>query len=365
MGNPILTYVVVTPARNEAKFIDLTIRSMLSQTVRPLKWVIVSDGSTDGTDEIVTQHAANAPWLELMRMPERRERDFAGKVRAFNAGYARMAGLKYDVIVSLDADVSFEADYFAHLLEKLSADAKLGLVGTPFQEDSGQKYDYRFVSIEHVSGACQVFRRECFEEIGGYLAVKGGSIDHIAVITARMKGWKTRTFTEKVCLHHRPIGTAGRSLLASRFKLGMKDYSIGNHPIWELFRTLRQMSMPPLFGGGLALGGGYLWALIRQVPRPISHDLIAFHRREQLGRLSRFIGGERSAVGDNVKPSSKKQKEGDTQSSPDFNAEVQLEQPQGPPEEGGSNPTPPLQKLQQAVDACDFEHKRRIGGWIC
>ena len=289
MHDPVLTYVVVTPSRNEAKYIELTLKSMLAQSVRPLKWVIVSDGSTDGTDEIVTQSASNTPWIELIRMPERRERDFAGKVHAFNAGYARMAGLKYDVIVSLDADISFEPDYFSLLLGKMASDPELGLVGTPFQ-DSGQTYDYRFVSIEHVSGACQVFRRECFQDIGGYLPVKGGSIDHIAVITARMKGWKTRTFTEKTCLHHRTMGTAGRSLLRSRFKLE-KDYSIGNHPIWELLRTVRQMSMPPLLVGGLALGAGYLWALVRQVPRPVSRDLLAFHQREQMQRLNRFFVG--------------------------------------------------------------------------
>ena len=291
MHDPVLTYVVVTPARNEAKYIELTLKSMLAQSVRPLKWVIVSDGSTDGTDEIVTQSASNTPWIELIRMPERRERDFAGKVHAFNAGYARMAGLKSDVIVSLDADISFEPDYFSLLLGKMASDPELGLVGTPFQ-DSGQTYDYRFVSIEHVSGACQVFRRECFQDIGGYLPVKGGSIDHIAVITARMKGWKTRTFTEKTCLHHRTMGTAGRSLLRSRFKLGEKDYSIGNHPIWELLRTVRQMSMPPLLVGGLALGAGYLWALVRQVPRPVSRDLLAFHQREQMQRLNRFVRSE-------------------------------------------------------------------------
>ena len=266
--------------------------------------MIVSDGSTDGTDEIVTQYAANTPWLELVRMPERRERDFAGKVRAFNEGYTRMSGLKYDVIISLDADISFEPGYFAMLIEKLSSDPRLGVVGTPFQEATGQAYDYRFVSVEHVSGACQVFRRECFEQIGGYLPVKGGSIDHIAVITARMKGWRTRTFTEKICLHHRAMGTAGQSLLKSRFKLGVKDYSIGNHPLWELFRAARQMSLPPIFIGGLALGAGYLWASIRQVPRPVSPELVAFHRREQMQRLSRFIRRNRSVVIEDVKPSS-------------------------------------------------------------
>jgi glycosyltransferase involved in cell wall biosynthesis len=295
MHAPILTYVVVTPARNEAKFIELTLKSMLAQSLCPLKWVIVSDGSTDGTDEIVTKYVADTPWLELIRMPERRERDFAGKVYAFNAGLARMTGLKYDVVVSLDADISFDPDYFLMLLGKLAADPHLGLVGTPFQ-DSGQMYDYRFVSIEHVSGACQVFRRECFESIGGYLPVKGGSIDHIAVISARMKGWKTRTFTEKICLHHRPMGTAGEGVMRSRFKMGVKDYSIGNHPIWECFRTVRQMNIPPFFIGGLSLGAGYLWGLIRRVPHPVSPELVAFHRREQMQRLARFLRGSGSKI---------------------------------------------------------------------
>ena len=295
-----LKYVVITPARNEAQFIELTLKSVTNQTVLPRKWVIVSDGSTDGTDEIVMKYMARHPWIELVRMPERTERHFAGKVHAFNAGYAKVRDTESDVIVSLDADISFEDDYFAFLLDKLSADTALGLVGTPFRELSGETYDYRFVNIEHVSGACQVFRRECFEAIGGYMPVKGGSIDHIAVITARMKGWKTRTFTEKSCLHHRAMGTAGGSLLKSRFKLGMKDYSIGNHPMWEFFRAARQMSQPPVLTGGLALAAGYLWGVVGQVPRPVSPDLIAFHRREQMQRLSRFMRRNRSIVGDNV-----------------------------------------------------------------
>ena len=295
-----LKYVVITPARNEAQFIELTLKSVTNQTVLPRKWVIVSDGSTDGTDEIVKKYMARHPWIELLRMPERAERHFAGKVHAFNAGYAKMRDTENDVIVSLDGDISFEDDYFAFLLEKLSADEALGLVGTPFRELSGEIYDYRFVNIEHVSGACQVFRRECFEAVGGYMPVKGGSIDHIAVITARMKGWKTRTFTEKSCLHHRTMGTAGRSLLKSRFKLGMKDYSIGNHPMWELFRAARQMTQPPVLTGGLALAAGYLWGVVGRVPRPVSPDLIAFHRREQMQRLSRFIRRNRSVVGDDV-----------------------------------------------------------------
>ena len=284
-----LEYVVITPARNEAQFIELTLKSVTSQTVLPLRWVIVSDGSTDGTDDIVKRYAARHPWIEFVRMPERTERHFAGKVHAFNAGWARVRDAEYDVIVSLDADITFEQDYFAFLLEKLLADKALGLVGTPFRELSGETYDYRFVNIEHVSGACQVFRRECFAEVGGYKPVKGGSIDHIAVISARMKGWKTRTFPEKFCRHHREMGTAQASVLKSRFKYGVKDYTIGNHPLWEAFRTIYQMKASPIALGGLAMGTGYVWAWLRQVERPVSQELVRFHRREQMQRLRKFF----------------------------------------------------------------------------
>ena len=286
-------YVLITPARNEAQFIELTIKSVVSQTVRPVQWVIVSDGSTDGTDAIVSKYAVENPWIELVQMPERRERHFAGKVYAFNAGYARLKNVEYEAVGSLDADISFDEDYFAFLLRKLAEDSALGLVGTPFKDDLNQVYDYRFVSIEHVSGACQLFRRECFEQIGGYVPVEGGGVDHIAVISSRMKGWKTRTFTEKVCLHHRSIGTAQRSALLARFRFGALDYALGGAPLWELFRTAYQMTKRPFILGGLMLGAGYLWAMVRRTKRPVSDELVAFRRREQMARLSKFLFGGR------------------------------------------------------------------------
>jgi biofilm PGA synthesis N-glycosyltransferase PgaC len=286
-------YVLVTPARNEAQFIELTIKSVVAQTVRPAKWVIVSDGSTDGTDDIVAKYAADHAWIELLRMPERRERHFAGKVYAFNAAYARVRDLEYQAIASLDGDLSFDEDYFSFLLGKLADDPALGLVGTPFKDDSSHPYDYRFVSIEHVSGCCQLFRRECFEDIGGYVPVKGGGIDLLAVITARMKGWKTRTFTEKVSLHHRKMGTAERGILVAWFRNGVKDYAFGCDPIWEFCRTLYQMTKKPFVVGGLLLLVGYVWAWIRRVKRPVSPELVAFRRREQMQRLRRFFTGNR------------------------------------------------------------------------
>jgi len=285
------TYVLITPARNEARSIDLTLKSGVAQTVRPAKWVIVSDGSTDGTDDIVSRYAAEHRWIELVRMPERSERHFAGKVHAFNAGYARVKDLNYDMIASLDGDISFDEDYFAFLLGKLAEDPELGLVGTPFKGSS--TYDYRFVSIEHVSGACQLFRRKCFEDIGGYVPVKAGGIDHIAVITARMKGWKTRTFTDKVCLHHRELGSAAHSAgTARRFRDGTLDYALGGHPLWELFRAAYQTTKRPFVVGGLMLLAGYVWAAVRRVERPVSRELVEFRRREQMRRLRTFLTGD-------------------------------------------------------------------------
>jgi biofilm PGA synthesis N-glycosyltransferase PgaC len=283
------SYVLITPARNEAAFIELTLKSVVAQTVRPLKWVIVSDGSTDGTDEIVTKYLADNPWIELLRMPERRERHFAGKGHAFNAGYARVKDLPFEIVGSLDADLSFDSEYFLFLLAKLAENPELGLVGTPFQDGPNKTYDFRFVSIEHVSGACQLFRRQCFEDICGYKPVKGGGIDHIAVLTARMKGWKTRTFIEKMSIHHRPMGTAERGTFKARFKTGSLDYALGGHPIWELFRTCYQMSKRPVLIGGLTLLAGYLWASVTHAERPISPELVKFRRSEQMHRLRNFL----------------------------------------------------------------------------
>jgi len=284
-----LKYVLITPARDEAEHIEGTIQSVIKQTVRPIKWVIVSDGSTDGTDDIVRKYTLDNPWIELVRAPERRERHFAGKVHAFNAGYARLNELEYAAIGNLDADISFDEDYFSFLLGKLMNDPKLGLVGTPFRDASSAVYDYRFTNIDHVSGACQLFRRECFEAVGGYVPVKGGCIDHIAVLTARMKGWKTRTFPEKVSMHHRAMGTAQQGMLMARFRNGGKDYAIGNHPAWELFRAVYQMTKRPFIIGGLMIVSGYGWAAVRRAERPVSPELVAFQRREQMQRLKRFF----------------------------------------------------------------------------
>jgi glycosyltransferase involved in cell wall biosynthesis len=263
---------------------------MVAQTVLPERWVIVDDGSTDRTAEIVESCARRHPWIELVRRPQRLDRSFAGKVCAFNAGLERVKSLQFEVIGNLDADLSFDPDYLAFLMRRFSEDPKLGVAGTPFLEDGYDSARDSFEGENHVAGGCQLFRRQCFQEIGGYVPNHAGGIDWIAVTTARMKGWKTRSFLDKRFHHYRTLGTAGRSPLQALFSYGEKDYYLGGSPVWQLCRVGYRMTQQPVLTGGLALLFGYCWAAIRRMKRPVSHELIRFHRAEQMKKLRAILG---------------------------------------------------------------------------
>jgi biofilm PGA synthesis N-glycosyltransferase PgaC len=284
-----LSYVLITPARNEECFIEGVIRSVISQSVKPLRWVIVSDGSTDGTDAIIMHYSKLYGWIDFVRMPEHRDRQFAAKVHCFNAGCERLRGLLFDIIGNLDADITFGEDYIEFLLEKFNEEPMLGVAGTPFVENGMRSVGGNFVNLNHVSGACQLFRKSCFEQIGGYKPIKGGGIDWTAVTTARMKGWQTRTFTEKVCYHHRKMGTGNSGYLMSRFYHGQKDYYLGGHPLWELFRGFYRMGQKPYVVAGAYLLAGYFGSYFKKIERPIPKDVIEFHRAEQIQRLKELF----------------------------------------------------------------------------
>jgi biofilm PGA synthesis N-glycosyltransferase PgaC len=280
-----LRYVLITPARNEEKHIETLIQSMIAQTVLPVRWVIVNDGSSDATAKIVESYLAHYDWIELLTLPSHRDRSFAAKVYAFKAGQERVRDLEYDVIGNLDSDVSFDSDYCEFLLCQFQQDLKLGVAGTIFREEGYSSATDSFEGQNHVAGGCQLFRRQCFEEIGGYVPNKAGGIDWIAVTTARMIGWKTRSFREKSFFHYRSLGTAERSQLASAFSYGEKDYYLGNHPLWEICRVGYRALKKPYMLGAVALYSGYLSAFFRQTKRPVSKELMKFHRKEEMSKL--------------------------------------------------------------------------------
>jgi glycosyltransferase involved in cell wall biosynthesis len=286
--NALTKYALITPARNEAQYIELTLRSVVAQKIPPVKWLIVNDGSTDGTAEIVGKYAARYPWIELLNMPERKERHFAGKAYAVNAGRERLVDMQYDVIGNLDADVSFDEDYFTFMMDKFSQNPRLGCAGTAFLE-GGKSYNYELVGTDHVSGMCQLFRRKCFDGIGGYAAVKSGGIDLIAVLSARAKGWETRTFVEKTFIHHRIQGGALHSGLRERLYTGRKDYLMGNHPLWEIFRSGYQMLRSPYIVGGCFVLGAYTWNFIWGTERTLPNELVELRQAEQMKRLTSMV----------------------------------------------------------------------------
>jgi poly-beta-1,6-N-acetyl-D-glucosamine synthase len=284
-----MKYVLITPAHNEASFIEKTLASMVTQTVLPERWIIVDDGSTDRTAELVENYAKRHSWIELVRRAQHRDRNFAGKAHAFNAGFERVRSLDFDVIGNLDADISFEPDYFEFLLGKFVEFPRLGVTGTTMREANHDALKDTFYHFRDVFGACQLFRRECFEQVGGYTPIKWGGIDWIAVRTARLKGWETRSFPDKIFFHHRTMGETESNVWKARFDYGRKDYFLGNHPLWQIFRVSYQMLKPPYVMGGLILAAGYLYSVVTRIERPVTPELLRLHRREQLERLKNLF----------------------------------------------------------------------------
>jgi hypothetical protein len=281
-----MRYVLITPARNEERFIEQTLKAVIGQTHLPEQWVIVDDGSTDRTAEIVENYAKRYSWIDLVHRVQEPDRNFASKAHAVNSGLERLNSFQFEVAGNLDADVSFEANYMEFLMQKFSEDPELGVAGTPFTQDGN--YDSRKDSFEgenYVAGPCQLFRRECFQDIGGYVPNRAGGVDWIAAMTARMKGWKVRSFPEKRFHHHRTLGTAAQGPLQALFSYGEKDYYLGGSPVWELFRVAYRMTKKPVVAGGFALLFGYCWAALRRTKRAVTPELMHFHRREQMKKL--------------------------------------------------------------------------------
>jgi glycosyltransferase involved in cell wall biosynthesis len=279
------SYVLITPARNEGKFIEATIKSVIAQTIPPLKWVIINDGSTDNTAEIIKRYADRYSWIELRDSNiSHVKRVYSAKANSVNTAYASMKGLDFNIVANLDADVSFDPDYFEFIIGKLSEHPRIGVIGTPQLQPNYDPVTDGFFNEKDVFGACQIFRRECFEQIGGYIPLWGG-VDWAAVRMARMYGWETKIFLEKPFHHNRIMGATETNQLVARFKYGIKDYYLGNHPLWELCRISFQLTRRPYVVGGVFLFSGYFWALISRMKRDVPQELIKFHRGEEMQRL--------------------------------------------------------------------------------
>src|SRR5258708_14420650 len=197
-----MKYILVTPAKNEERFIETTIRSVIAQTKLPERWVIVDDGSADRTAEIVESYAERHPWIEFVRQPKRLDRNFAAKARAVHAGLERVRSLEFEVLGNLDADVSFGPHYLEFLTQKFSDDPELGVAGSPFTEEGYDSFQDSFEGDDFVTGACQLFRYRCFQEIGGYPPNPPSPGPRTPPPTARTHLLQAPPFSHPTSLHH-------------------------------------------------------------------------------------------------------------------------------------------------------------------
>jgi len=290
------SYILLTAARNEADHIGQTIESVAAQTCPPRRWLIVSDGSTDATDQIVSDAAAKHPFIELLRVDADAERNFGSKATAINEGYRRLSGEACGYIGILDADVSFEPNYYEEVISRFQTDSKLGIAGGVLTDIVDGKPVRQLTDPDwSVSGPVQMFRRECFAEIGGYLPLRGG-IDAAAEVMARMKGWTVRAFPEITALHHRQTGTENHSRTGIFFHRGLEDCRLGYHPLFFTARALLRFRECPFFVGSLMMLCGYVWAAMTGSPKKVSPDFIRFFRQEQMGRLRSRLGYRKGAV---------------------------------------------------------------------
>ena len=284
-----VTYVVVTAAYNEERYIERVIFSVLSQSVRPKRWIIVSDASSDQTDDIVRNYAKANPFIELVRITEDHPRNFAAQVNAINAGMALCKGTGYDFIGNLDADVSFEPTYFERLLAKFACDPKLGLPGGEIWEETGGTFRPRYTNHPlAVAHAVQLFRRSCYESLGGYVALPYGGPDSHAEVQCRMNGWRVKSYRDLPVLHHRPGGGADRWMQFA-YRQGLMDYSLGIHPGFEMLRLARRLSQRPYGAYAIVRLFGFLHATCEGGRRPVSTAFVQYLRSEQRDRLRRVI----------------------------------------------------------------------------
>jgi len=277
-------YVLVTPTKNEEASIGMTISSVVNQTVRPVEWVIVSDGSADRTDEIVRAAAAAHPWIRLLPLPPRAQRSFAAVVLATEAGLRALTVREYEYIGLLDSDVAFPPDYFERVLGHFESQPGLGLAGGVVI-DVGHSKDHLPRNRQDVPGAVQFFRRTCFEALGGLLAIPEGGWDALTCARARMVGFETRLLTDLVVDHLKPRNTAEGGVIRRQWQLGVRDYALGYHPLFEAIKCLSRLFSAPAHVGGFIWWTGYCWAVLRRRTRLIPPDLLEFIRREQKDRM--------------------------------------------------------------------------------
>jgi glycosyltransferase involved in cell wall biosynthesis len=252
--------------------------------------VIVSDGSTDGTDEIVIKYANKYRFIEFIRNENKLKPKYgiaSRKVAAIQVGFKHLDGITYEYYGNLDADISCAEDFYSTLIEKFKNNPKLGLGGSFVYNTYENKIYPYFDNPRGVGGPIQFFRRQCWEDIGGYYP--GAYEDSIAVVMARMKGWEVQSFSDIRAYHHKCAGLPGRGQVHAKFHVGRMEHMMGDHILYEVARCAGDISKKPIVIGSLLRLLGYSWSALKGNAIQTPADVVKYMRNDQLQRLKNIL----------------------------------------------------------------------------
>jgi len=278
------SYVVISPCRNEEQFMRRTLDSVLGQTVRPALWVIVDDGSTDGTPQILAEYAAKHSMIKVVTRQNRGHRSVGpGVIDAFYAGYMAVDINQFDFLCKLDLDLELPPDYFAQLIQRMADNPRLGCCsGKPYyiDETSGTLVSEK-CGDENAIGASKFYRKECFLQIGGF--VRQVMWDGIDGHRCRMLGWIAHSWDESDLrfIHLRPMGSSQKGILTGRMRHGFGQYFMGTGLVYMTLSALYRTTRPPIIIGGLAMLWGYIRSLIVRSERLTDPAFRRFLRKYQ------------------------------------------------------------------------------------
>lgn len=282
--NASVSYVIITPVRDEQDHLEKTIESVLSQTVLPEEWVLVNDGSKDGTGAIIDHYAGRYPWIRAVHRGNRGFRKAGGGVvEAFYDGHGALHAAGWDFIVKLDGDLSFPADYFEKCLRQFGLDPALGICGGTIYNLIDGRPVLEKQPVFHVRGATKIYRRACWQAIGGLIKAPGW--DTLDEAKANMLGWSTKSIAELHVVHHRYTGSADGTW-ANAVKNGRANYITGYHPLFMLLKCVKRAAGRPYLLGSAGLMWGFLSGYLKGIPRVDDAELIGYIRRQQMNKLT-------------------------------------------------------------------------------